>query len=315
MKRPHYHIIIKTFKDQASPAEQDLVAAWAKSSMANEQELLKLRFLWDNYGWHHESLTVDVDQDFAVLTERIVARTRKKRSVLKIAACISLFILVGITAFYSTWSPLYGDSTYTSQQDGKEVTLPDGTLVTLRAGSKITLHPEFNHRTRSVSLQGEAYFNVVKDESRPFYVKNNDLTIKVLGTSFLVSPQSDRTEVALFSGKVEVYTLKERLKLFPDQTAIHQKGLRKKKGIAHHLLSWKTQRLDFRKEKLNVVFKALENHYRIRITASKEIENRRLTAVFKGQSIGEVLHVISSIHHLKIKKRNRDADFLITEIQ
>ena len=84
--------------------------------------------------------------------------------------------------------------------------LPDGTQVWLNSNSKLKYSNEFNTVAREVGLEGEAYFDVVKDAKHPFIVHTSSLDIKVLGTSFTIKsyPQDETIETTLLRGLIEV---------------------------------------------------------------------------------------------------------------
>lgn len=87
-----------------------------------------------------------------------------------------------------------------------QVQLPDGSLVWLNAGSKITYGKEFGKKIREVTLSGEAFFDVVKDADHPFVIHASSIDIKVLGTAFNVKayPEDEKTEASLIRGRIEV---------------------------------------------------------------------------------------------------------------
>lgn len=86
------------------------------------------------------------------------------------------------------------------------VNLPDKSSILLEPGSKISFSPKlFGQPKREVVLLGEAFFEVTKDQKRPFIVYANQLITKVLGTSFTISTKRGRSEVAVKSGKVAVF--------------------------------------------------------------------------------------------------------------
>ncbi|MBS1601372.1 MAG: FecR domain-containing protein [Bacteroidetes bacterium] len=84
--------------------------------------------------------------------------------------------------------------------------LPDGSQVWLNSSSKLRYTNDFNKRSREVALEGEAYFNVTRDASRPFIVHTSSLDVKVLGTAFTIKsyPQDPTAETTLLNGSVEV---------------------------------------------------------------------------------------------------------------
>jgi len=105
--------------------------------------------------------------------------------------------------------------------DKASINLPDGSKVWLNGDSKITYVGDFGNKTREVYLSGEAFFDVVKDKTKPFIIHTRTINLKVLGTAFNVrSYDNDKeTETALVRGSVEV-TLRNR----PDQKIILKPG-------------------------------------------------------------------------------------------
>ena len=96
--------------------------------------------------------------------------------------------------------------------------LPDGSQVWLNAGSNLDYYNStFNKEIREVSLNGEAYFDVIKNEAKPFIIRTKKMDIKVVGTSFNVRSYNDEktAEASLIKGTIEV-TLKDR----KDQTIV-----------------------------------------------------------------------------------------------
>ena len=105
--------------------------------------------------------------------------------------------------------------------------LPDGTQVWLNGDSKITYSNSLNGKLREVSLEGEAYFDVVKDPSRPFIVHTSGIDIKVLGTAFNVKSYSQEStiEATLLRGLLEVTTKADNRReiLHPNEKLVFKK--------------------------------------------------------------------------------------------
>lgn len=103
--------------------------------------------------------------------------------------------------------------------------LPDGTLVWLNAGSKMSYAQDFGINERSLNLSGEAYFEVTRNEEIPFKVHTEELDVKVLGTKFNFRNYKDDLEakVCLLEGKVALNTRQKETILHPDQQALLDK--------------------------------------------------------------------------------------------
>lgn len=110
----------------------------------------------------------------------------------------------------------------------QDITLNDGSVVTLQPQSSITFPEKFGDHDRKVYLCGEAFFKVARMEKKPFYVFAGNLVTKVLGTSFRVKSyeQDTKAEVIVLSGKVKVYEQGRREAaevLIPNQKIIYNK--------------------------------------------------------------------------------------------
>jgi transmembrane sensor len=108
----------------------------------------------------------------------------------------------------------------------RRVILPDGSIVMMSPQSKLRFLKETNTPSREIFLEGEAYFDVAHDPSRPFYVYAGNVITKVLGTSFIVRNQKggDKVTVSVKTGKVTVYSRKTSHKktvLTPNQEAVY----------------------------------------------------------------------------------------------
>ena len=92
--------------------------------------------------------------------------------------------------------------------------LPDGTLVWLNAGSRMTYSQGFGVDNRMIELEGEGYFEVRRNEKLPFFVKTKDLQLQVLGTKFNFRdyPEDHEVVVSLLEGKVELNNLLKKEK-------------------------------------------------------------------------------------------------------
>jgi transmembrane sensor len=89
----------------------------------------------------------------------------------------------------------------------KEVSLPDGTQIVLKGKSRITYNRAFTGKKREVYLVGEAFFDVMRNPERPFFVYSGNIVTRVLGTSFtmIAAENSPTIEVNVVSGRVSVY--------------------------------------------------------------------------------------------------------------
>lgn len=151
-----------------------------------------------------------------------------------------------------------------------QVTLADGTKVWLNAGTKLTYPIAFVGKERRVRLEGEGYFEVERDENKPFIVEINGMEVKVLGTSFnLRSFAADnRSTAILVSGKIEVRTSTECIELSPNQRAdllIEESKLDVREVDAVAYSAWTKGRFVFRRERLETILDDVSRWYNVTV--------------------------------------------------
>ena len=179
------------------------------------------------------------------------------------------------------------------------ITLPDGSKVKLNSDSHLEYYSDFEH-DRSVKLIGEAFFDVVKDTLRPFYVKTGDLRVRVLGTSFNVEAFAfeKNIKVALVKGKVLIEK-KEGMKikpmgyLNPDEMLIynHQSSEFNITPFDYsRVLGWRDGELHFDETDFDVVIEKLERWYGVEILVSSKADlSGRFNGTFNAQPLDVVL--------------------------
>ena len=150
------------------------------------------------------------------------------------------------------------------------VTLADGTRVWLNAGSKLTYPVAFVGNERQVILWGEGYFEVKKDDTKPFRVEVNGMQVTVLGTSFNLKwfPSDERTNATLLSGKVEVKTLSESVILEPNQQAdliVGENKLEVREVDAEAYRAWTKGQFVFRRERLESILDDVARWYNVTV--------------------------------------------------
>lgn len=153
------------------------------------------------------------------------------------------------------------------------VNLPDGTLVALNSDSRLSYIPkEYNKSNRTIDFEGEGYFKVSKDASRPFIVNAQGLRVKVLGTKFNLQVRKNKKNAELYleSGKVQFTSLKNNksVVLFSNQKlTMNQMTGEMSVQIENGNLStaWRRNEMVFYKTPFEEVAKCLENTYGITV--------------------------------------------------
>src|SRR5450432_4202977 len=153
---------------------------------------------------------------------RIRAKNRYRRimigSALTAAVVLGIFFAVNYSFFHTagiyhpTGNTAKVDNEITTHNGSKtHLVMPDGTLVWLNAGSRLSYDRNFGASFREVTLTGEAFFDVARNVERPFVIHTARIDIKVLGTRFNVKsyPTDPTTEATLIRGSIEV-SIKDR---------------------------------------------------------------------------------------------------------
>jgi len=208
------------------------------------------------------------------------------------------------------------------------IELPDSTKVILNSGSSLQYADDFGDSTRTVYLNGEAFFDVTRDKLKPFYVKTHEATIKVLGTQFNVKayPRDDIMETTIVSGSVEVFPTRQtyngemkeykRILLKPNEKIVIARDTITKTKAGEGIIpdnsilkatiaaqaaeetqtdiAWKNNVLILSNEPLSEIITKLERWFNADITMNdNELGRVRFSARFSGESISEVLYALS----------------------
>ncbi|MDR2914622.1 MAG: FecR domain-containing protein [Tannerella sp.] len=189
-----------------------------------------------------------------------------------------------------------------------KLTLPDGSVVWLNAGSTLS-YPSFFGEERKVKLTGEAYFDVAANPDKPFIVSTELMDIKALGTEFNVYSYSkaEYTSTSLINGSVKVYQPakeKEGITLAPNQQLFFENGQFRVETVDNDDLLWRDGIYSFKKERLNVIVKKLELYYDVDIVVKNpQILQYEYSGKFRQRDgIMEILQIIQKIHKFKIEK-------------
>lgn len=245
------------------------------------------------------------ENSFDMLEKRLPKKAKRLSFLKYVAATAAVLIvaLIGVNNFLGTKAPEM--ITLSTTDKLQEVTLPDGTTITLSHYSTLTYPKDFDGDIREVTLLGEGYFEVSKDKSRPFIVKAQDIQIKVLGTHFNVEAYANDTEIrtTLLEGSVAVSKMNnpDHIILKPNETAVYSKESAKLISQANmnaqDEIGWKNGVFIFNDIPLHDIVRDLSNYYNITIEISNEkLKNYKLTARFdKGENLDEMLSLLQIV--------------------
>lgn len=274
----------------------------------------------------------------------------------KIAVAASVVGLVGLSIWVigNTNKTNKGAAvTYSKEDDHKkeviaskgvrsQIVLPDGTKVRLNSDSKLQYEESFSDTIREVTLEGEAYFDVVRDKKRPFIVHTSDIDIYVLGTAFNVKsyPQEGKIEATLLHGLIEVVNKKSQksssVTLLPHYKLVYnkeQQDFEKANETLHKSLaatddpvvlyhklasgvpdtalketSWVYDRLEFDGETFRDVATKLERWFNVRIDfKDQKVANEKLHAsVLENETLDQALESLQVITPFRVIKKSNN---------
>ncbi|WP_423737340.1 FecR family protein [Chitinophaga caseinilytica] len=197
-------------------------------------------------------------------------------------------------------------NTMTTPRGGQyRLTLPDGTKAWLNSASSITFPTAFAGASRSVTITGEVYLEVAKDEKMPFTVKANGVDIAVLGTHFNVSayPEDGAVRTTLLEGKVKVSTAAGSRTIAPGEQAQAGNG---RLDVHQHVnldqvMGWKNGRFVFEGEPIARVMNQLSRWYDVEVGDIEQVDDRFYLDLPRSKKLSDVLKALELTGKVKFK--------------
>lgn len=309
--------LVKVFSGEASEDEIKEVRMWRGATEANAKAFLEAKKIW-------LASAPIMDPDPALLG-KILGEEEKEFEIIplwnqklfRIAAAlvIGLGLVFGVLRLTQEGSQPYGRVV----AEVTAFTLEDGSTVTLQRGASLEVE-DFDDN-RKVRLTGKAFFEVERDEKRPFIVTTPEALIEVLGTSFLVnSTPTAATEVMVTSGLVELGQNPEtfdgeamEIRLGEGEMgklSVGERGIQKRKINDKNYLAWKTRELAFKSTSLEKVSEVLADVYGLRVNFEESsLKNCRLTASFKDKSAEDIINIIAETFNFTYVKGDDNVSF------
>lgn len=236
--------------------------------------------------------------------------TKRKYRINKLAIPAAALILIAFSIFFFqdknndlhlNKNEFFAES---QNQEVKEIYLPDSSLVILNSQSSIRYTE--NKNSRNLSLNGEAFFEVKRNEKLPFIINMDLGEVKVLGTSFNVFQDNDFLNVAVKSGLVSVIVKNDENKylLSPDKELSYNKN----QGLVvidssqiNNSFGWYDYKLTFEETPLNIALKRFERWYDIEFEMQKKLNfGTKINASFEDVELAEAVKSLEFILDSKI---------------
>lgn len=300
--------LLKYLKGELDQEEIRMIECWASESEENEKTLVSLAKVY-NLGQFARTYTdKEVENAWQKTCDKAGVALRERKPSTKrqwvfwsMAAAIVLLLAVNLFLVLKKPEVCMDKAIILTSQQGKFVkyTLPDSTVVTLNHNSSLEFPLAFNGDERRVKLNGEGFFDVARDEDKPFIVETGkEIQIKVLGTEFNLQSFSsdDIVQVALLSGSVEIsrngvtdfsYVMHPSER-FTCNVSDWEMTVETLNGITG--VEWMSNKLVFMDTTLKEVARQISNHFGVYMTIDDESLNAiRFSGSFDNRDLGTVL--------------------------
>ncbi|NDV57207.1 FecR family protein [Bacteroides sp. 519] len=251
------------------------------------------------------------DESYKILQKTLFPKKRSYR-LLRIAVSAAAVVLLCIAGWsvYNHRQPvnMIIESTLA---ETKTILLPDGSEVVLNRFTTLQYPEKFKEGERRVSLTGEAYFEVARNEQQPFIVETGHVNVKVLGTQFNVEAYANDPEVktTLLEGSVAVYNnFTEQIILKPNESATYNKEQKKltlnNEEDATSEIVWRDGSLIFSNITLAEITRRLSNHFGVTISIENpELETFKMTGRFVDKEpLEDVLDLLKAVGEFDYQK-------------
>lgn len=311
--RPSSETLAAYFAGEVSSEEKRAVERWKAVSEANREELDQLHLVWQDLGvLRSKEMSVDIDTAFQQVKQKkeALAQPKARSPIWRIAATVLLLVTVS----WWFWKPNAKPLVFASK-GVQEINLSDGSLVTLNDQAVLTYPVTFGGNERSLQLEGEAFFSVEKDQSRPFRIQAGPVTITVLGTEFNVNATEKFVEVSVASGRVEVLSDFVTEAVDGGQSILvnleNESFTNGSNSFSGTEFYWIDEKLAFDGVELSVVLAELKTIFDVTTSVSNEaILKCRLQAAFEGESLEEIIEIIALSQNLEVSFVG--GDYLLT---
>lgn len=250
------------------------------------------------------------EDQWQMLNEKLDQRPKARQVFLlrpvfryAVAAAISLLIVAGGFLRFSEVEYKIGNAERLS------VELPDGSMVSMNAGSELSYYKYWWWANREVKLSGEAFFEVEKGEK--FSVISNQGITEVLGTKFNVYARENSYKVTCMEGSVGVTVDKNRVELLPNETTSYKGGklITEKVEMPENEISWRNNYYIFTAADIAEVIKELQRQYNVTINYSGG--SAKYTGSFQqDMSIEQILNILSRTMDMQVE-RTGDTTFIL----
>lgn len=294
-------------KDGFSKSQEIEFDSWIAENIEHKkafEKIEKLQFLYS-------SLSSNLKDEISKEVHQEIKKERSLKKLRFLTLAASVIFVIGL-GFFTAFEYQNFKITHTFQTDKfvENIFLPDGSIVTLDAKTKVDIKYHEDKREVNLSL-GKALFNVRKDDKKPFIVNADKIKVQVLGTNFEVKNQKDKIDIDVINGKVSVQKLenndyKEIAVLTQGKHISFDKENSKyqlKDIDIENIASWKNGILYFQDENLQDAINEFKKYKDINTNIENSIQKYSVSGSFKIEEFDKFLFALTKIYSLKVDKK------------
>lgn len=323
-------LIHKSLVEPLHSDEEKILSEWRATSDQNEAEYQALHEAWsaaDQYktpNWNVEQALENLEKRVPFKKAKVIAspKVMKFPSWRRIAIAAS-FLLIVSAASYIFYEKVRDGSVSVAFAESSDqvITLDDGSEVHLKKGATLSYPSVFGHSFRYVKLTGEAFFQIEKNEKKPFVVETDRSKVTVLGTAFVLDASNERnrvTDLYVTEGSVRFQSrLNDEVVLevtAGKQASLNGKALIPLKETSFNDIAWYTKTLVFKNVQMDRVAKDISAFYGIEIDLERsEVAQCPITAPlpFQNAPLQDVFEILETLLSVQVEQTGTDQYALI----
>jgi transmembrane sensor len=314
-------LIGKYLAGEAVAEEIAFIESWANENERNRKYFDQFKTIFQKAVEVTDYQTYDTDAAWTKMRQSL--RSSQGKSVMlpppastnslsfnwRIAAAVVMVLGVGLFVYRMSQPAVLTPVEVKSNTGTVSDTLPDGSGVVLNKQTQLAYAFDKKKKIHTVTLKGEAYFNIQHDSTKTFIVTVDGVMIKDIGTSFNVKayPESNTIEVVVESGEVMFYTSTDSgVYLRANGKGVYNK-ITKTFTIdqpEENVLAYKTRFFTFSNSDLVTVIEAVNRVYDKEIVISDKIRNCHITVSFDNESQDEIVAIVAETLGLTVSESN-----------
>jgi len=307
------YLIYQQNQGSISPEDAAKLKNWLESDIDNQNIKLDIENYLHSADTYKPSFNIDLDKEYKALrTKMDIPENASKSSSTRRKAIVWIltFLLLGFAVIFYFLNQ--GNKTprtvKTLPNQFETIHLPDGSVAYLNKNSSLEFTKAFKGNTRSLKLEGEAFFEVAKNTQKPFIVELPTGQVTVLGTSFNINTNDDdQTQVTVATGLVRLTNKSNKsIDLKPLQQGIinnKTSKLTRKEVNNLNAMSWKSKKLEFKNEPLTEVFKVLEKQFNIVIDCKNQnLKDCPVSMTKRVANLESILASFEKLYQIKVNK-------------